>query len=86
MADIIPEIGQWLTVNTDMPWCSTPGKVVSVDLDKKTFQAEFVCDPDQGEYPSFEAATTHEFHAINEIIRNPKMIEDFEIWHRESNG
>lgn len=81
-----PKVGDWVTMQAEFPWESSPGKVMTVDEESKKFRAEFACEStgDMEDRPSFEAATTCYFRDIHEIIRDPKVIEFLENEYRKA--
>ena len=71
--EIIPEVGDWVTLTTDMPGLdSEAGKVIGVDIGKGKFRGIFFTEDDGGK-PSLG---TEEWFPISKIF---SIITDFRI-------
>lgn len=77
MATIIPEVGDWVTLETDMPGLdSEAGKVLEINLQQQKFYGQFFTENDEG--PSLEAEDWFPFSRIFQIIRDPQIIKGLE--------
>lgn len=73
MADIIPEVGNWVTKS----WQSEAGKVLEVDRESGRFKVIFFTE-DSDFKPSLESAEWYNMSDIYEIITDPEVIGGLE--------
>jgi hypothetical protein len=74
---VIPEVGDWITLKTDMPGIDgEAGKVLELDLENGKFKSQFFTE-DDGD-PSLEDEKWFSFTGIFQIIKNPRIIQALE--------
>jgi len=85
MANIIPEVGSWVTLKTEFgEEGDGAGKVLEVDHQRKKFFGHFFTEDSNG--PSLEAEEWFDFSEIHGIISDPKIIEEQEKDYRMASG
>lgn len=82
--DIIPKVGDWVTLKTEYGIDSNAGKVLKVDHARNIFYGQFFTEDDDG--PSLEAEEWFFFSQIARVINDPRIIKEQDGDYRKACG